>query len=129
MKSISQSKKKRKLVQIGTKLGENTIFFHIIYYVDNGKDYIEVTQILGTPKWEFEILKLSNKCTPWILFSTNISHFSIKFCLTPQNIEIVIKSHFDNFDFRPFISHNPPHKCLFLQCNPTRIFYFSRPFQ
>ncbi len=59
MKSISQTKKKGKLVQIGTKLGRDTIFFHIICYVDNGKDYIELTQILGTPKWEFEILKLS----------------------------------------------------------------------
>jgi hypothetical protein len=56
---ISQTKKKGKLMQIGTKLGKDTIFFHIIYYVDNGKDYIEVIQILGTPKREFETLKLS----------------------------------------------------------------------
>ncbi len=59
MKSISQTKQKGKLVQVGTKLGKDTIFFHIIHNVDNGKDYIEVTQILGTPKWEFENLKLS----------------------------------------------------------------------
>jgi hypothetical protein len=49
-------KKERKLMQIGTKLGKKHHFTS--YNILCGKDHIEMAQILGIPKWEFEIMKL-----------------------------------------------------------------------
>ncbi len=62
MKSICQTKTKGKLMQIGTKLGKNTTFLHIIYYM--ATTTLKWHKFLGIQVgvWNHEIVNSYESC-------------------------------------------------------------------
>ncbi len=142
------------LTHHGPDSGEATTFPLIVFYASRGGGYIQMAQILGTPKlesrncpetvlvgvpglWELITLDcrvrsqrgLNQSCNPRRDLSNSMLHSQIECQEEVDSRLFVVGSQTASLTPDPYFAHNLSCKCPNDQCEAIFDIYASRPFQ